>query len=76
MYLQGEESLMIKFGVLLAREDETFNMDSFENLEALRVFLNKEYDINIVRGMTWDTVVKELEAGIETKRYNKSMDIL
>jgi len=68
-----DQSFIIKFGVLLARDDKSFDMDSFEDLEALKIFLNKKYDINIAQGMAWDMVVKELEVGIETKRYNDAM---
>lgn len=68
--------LILQVGVLVGQDDPALDINSFGNLEDLRILLNLKYDINIEVGMEWPDVITTLKKGIDAKRYNEAMDTL
>jgi len=72
----GGQFTMLSIGIMLGQDDSQLDMSKFKNLEELRIFLNNKYNINILRGMTWPDVLKEVKSGISNKRYNDAIGIV
>ena len=71
-----EQFQIMQIGILIGQDDPTLDIESFGNLEDLRLLLNLKYNINIVVGMRWTDVFKELKKGVTDKRYHKAMEII
>jgi len=67
---------IVQIGILIGQDDSSLDIDTFENLEELRIYLNLVYDIEITVGMLWPDVIKILKTSINDKRFNASMEIL
>jgi len=72
----NEQLLIMQVGVLIGQDDPSLDIDSFGDLEELRILLNLKYDINIERGMLWTDVLTELKQGINKARYDDAMEII
>jgi len=68
--------IMVSIGILLGQDNPKLDMSGFNNLEEIRIFLNKEYNINVKVGMAWPQVLKEIETGITNKRFSDAMGIV
>jgi hypothetical protein len=64
---------MISVGVLLGQADATLDMERFDDLEDLKVFLNGKYSTDIKTGMLWPEVLEEVKTALANKRYNDAM---
>jgi len=67
-----EQLLNIKIGILIGQDSNVLNMDAFDSIEDLRLYLNSRYNINIIKGMRLEHVITNLKRGIDAKRFENA----
>jgi len=67
---------MMAIGIAIGQDNPKLDMGTLKDLEEFRIFLNNEYNINVVRGMSWFYVFKEVETGIANKHFNAAMGVV
>jgi len=61
MLTHNDQLNLLRIGVIIKTRDPDINMDDFKNMEELRIYLNKKFDINIIFGMYLSQVLKEIQ---------------